>query len=420
MSASSRATSRNEITLNDKGVIVARISGPQNQETSRMVGEEIKKLAYERKASGQRVLILCDLSSLRPKDVAADARREARTLLDNVSFDKAAVYGAGSWLTFIMYLVKVAGLSQKVQFFKAKRNALQWLEDVHPQLQRSSLAAWFGVIIGLIGLLALCGWQLDNKYFMSWIPAFRPINPISALGVFIMGIGFILYWMRKIRWLRLTGVISLCIGVGALLPFGIDYLLYGTRVAAYGEKAFIADSAAICFIAMGVVALVAARNGRWVRPVEYAAVLVMGSLALINIFGQLYAQEWLHGLSGNFTMAYNLAFAFALATAGLILLVLYRKMKINLLTRVTWAGWLIVAVLIFVQVATYTLWDQANARQRSDTAAVFTKNAQSIEEVLTDRFAAYTNALRGYQGLFASSNTINQVEFESYYNATEI
>ena len=57
----------------------------------------------------------------------------------------------------------------------------------------------------------------------------------------------------------------------------------------------------------------------------------MGVIATINIYGQLYSHDFIYGISENFVMALNLAIAFFITAAGMIILVLLRRTKTALL-----------------------------------------------------------------------------------------
>jgi len=411
----------NDVSVNDKGVIVISVKGPQTRETMRDIGKKVQELAGKKRARGERVFIFTDISGLSLASTSSSARQEARTVLANVSFDGAAVFGQGAWMALIMYLTRVTG-AKGIRFFTNKRAAEAWINhEIKPkEARQSAVGIWTGLVLMAIGIVTLMGWQLHNGILMSWIPGLRPMNPMSAVGIMIIGLGFATYWARKVLWLRIGGMVTILIGVFALSPISIDYILYGGQVLALGPHAQIADSAALCFIAMGIVPLIAGRTQWWVRPLEYIAAAVLGGLSLLNIFGQLYAHDWLYGIGSNFVMAFNLAVAFLITTIALVILVLYRQLGENVLTRISRTGWLIVVVFVLLQAATYGSWVQTVARNQAESSSAFMASARSVRNTLQGRFDAYTNALYGFQGLFIASNSVSQGEFENYYDMTNV
>ena len=421
MEQSAKIHGSNSVRLDDKGVIVLEIRGKQTKQAVEQLTAHVSDLAETRRRQEKRVLIYTDMSRLKLSDATPESRQAARKAMTVVKPDRAAIYGSGPLATFIMYAARAIGLGDKNRLFKSKRQAYTWLlhERDSRDLPRASLIA--GLALIAIGASALMGWQFNNDHLTSWITSLRPINPLAAVGLIGAGVGTVCYWARNIRWLRAAGVGALALGTVALLPFHIDYLLFGGRVTAVGGHAEIADSAAVCFITMGIVGLIADRKGKWVHPLEYGLASILLGFALFNIFGQLYAHDLLYNsLGDNFVMAFNLATGFAIAGGALILSILYRQIGKNVVTSVTRAGWLIVIVLILVQVATYSMWSQAIARNEIASSSTFLRDAHVVEDALKDRFAAYTNALHGFEGLFLASNTVSQGEFQAYYNATDV
>ena len=422
MRRSQNTHEQNNVTVNDKGVIVITISGPQTQDTVRTLGEQIIAITTEERAKGHQILFFTDISNLRVSEVSSGARQEGRRLM-SVLPEKGAIYGKAVWVGFIAYLVKVTGMSKKMQFFTNRRKALAWvtaLDDTYSTKRPSRIALITGMVIMVIGLLTLMGWQIDTILLTRWIATLRPMNPIAAVGLLSVGYGFILYWFGRLKLLRWAGVFDIALGVAALLPLHIDTLLYGNKIIATGVHGELADSAALCFIATGIVALVVGRTQRWVRPLEIIMTFIIAVLAFVNLFGQMYAHDWIYGISGQFVMAYGLAAAFFIAAVSSTLVLAYKGTGVNVLTRVTRTGWLIVSVLVLVQAATYGAWLQAQGRNEASASAAFMTDAKDIETALTNRFDAYTNALFGFQGLYLSSSTVNQGEFEAYYNTTNI
>ena len=419
---SRQVESANHIAIDSKDRIVVVFRGVQNRET--VHNAEIKLIHFSEKlrTSGKKVHILADVLSITPSDATSEARQQARTMLSNVPFDRMAICGKGSVLTLAAYIARFSGKSSHVQFFHKEAKAIKWLDSTDTYVSKqATISRVSGFALLIIGVLGLIGWQLDNPYLTSWVPTLRPINPISAIAVVIFGIAFLTYATQKINLLRWVGILSIAIGTAALLPLGIDTLLWGHKVAAFGIDGHISDAAAICFITMGIIALVTNHTQwQWRRWIEATMAGVIGLVGIINVYGQLYIQDSLYDSHPYLIMSFNLAVAFVITSITLIVMLTYSKVPNNSLWRVSRLSLLIIVVLILTQIATYASWSQATARNTNDKQAIFTNDAQSIYNGLEDRFTAYTNLLYGFQGLFKSSDVVTEGDFEEYYKATQV
>jgi PAS domain S-box-containing protein len=406
--------------ITNEDIIELTIQGRQTRDTVLQMGESIRDEIKDLRSRGKKIQIMADISGMSVKDSTSGSRQESRKLLASLAVDRAAIYGKGAWMGFIMYLIKVTGTAKNIRFFTSKRKAQHWLktENQPGRKLRSQVGLVTGSILMLIGIFTLIGWQIDNDYLKSWIPTFRPMNPLSAVGLIIMGVGFICYWIKKLHWIRLTGAAGIGLGLAALSPLRIDAILFHDKVIAAGVHAQLADSAAICFIAMGVGALVAGRNWRVLWLIEYILIGVVGLLSVVNIFGQLYAHDWIYGIGSNFVMAYNLAIAFTVSITAFVFLIIYRRWKVSVVAEVSRVGWLIVIVLLLVQVATYGAWTQTINTNATTASANFRASANEIEGALTKRFSSYIDALYGFQGLFLASENVSKGEFGTYYRTT--
>lgn len=419
MLQSANTHGQNTITVDDKGIIVITIRGKQTRESMRALRPEYLTIAEKIKEKGSSVHIFVDMSRIKLRDISSESRQEVRLAMREAKYDRAVIYGNGTLLTLMMYLIRVASMGKRVQFFTNKSRALRWLTETSTA-SRPIPTLLAGIIIMIIGATALLGWQLNNHHLMSWITSLRPINPLAAVALIITGFATACYWADKIKVLRWSGLGALLLGIAALLPLHIDYILYGGRMTAYGAHVAIADSAAVCFIAMGIVGLVANRKQRWAHPLELICASALTAIALFNIFGQLYAKEALYSFTPNFVMAINLAVAFAIAGTVLFMTVYYRKSGKNVLLNISRAGWLIMSVLIIVQLVTYGVWSQSIANNKASAWNAFQTDARSVQDALHDRFAAYTNALYGFQGLFKASSNVSKGDFDAYYKTTNI
>jgi PAS domain S-box-containing protein len=410
---------RNEVRTNEQGVVVSIWRGPQNAETVTEVGRQIEEQLLALKAVGKKAMLLVDITAIRAADTSTEGRVAAKRLID-LPADATAIIGKGKMMAMAMFTLRFIKRKSVYRWFNNQRAGLNWLladeKETGPRMAVSSAVA---VIVALIGIMALIGWQTSNPYLTRLIPELRPINPLAAASLVMMGVGFMAYAVNNVRLLRITGGFGIAVGVASLLPLHVDTILFSNQLAHAGAHTNLADSAAICFIAMGITAFITTRTERWVLPVEYALTGLIVLLALFNVFGQLYAHDFIYGISDSFVMAFNLALAFLLAGGGLLLLIVYRQTG-DILGLVSRSTWLIAAALLFVQVATFIGWDQSIRRNISDSGQEFDKKVQDINRSVDGRLQAYIDALHGFRGLYAASTTVSQGDFDAYYKALDL
>lgn len=411
----------NEVLVTTRGLVVVKMHGPQDVGTVRALGKELIGHAAKLAEHNKKMTVYIDIKDLSNTAGSSDARLEAKRLLSEIPAEAIAVVGLGAVGTTLQYMFRVAGVSRRAHFFTSERKARAWLDDVgRPQHKPLNVGLIAGIVIGLIGITVLVGWQINNDHLTHWMLDLNPMNPVAAVGLVAVGVAFICHWARQIRVLRYLAVGGVVLGVSAILPFRIDNLLYGDKVTAIGAHAQIADSAAICFIAIGIVGLILGRKARWVRIGEYTAATVIGVLSLCNIFGQLYAHDFIFSIGGGFVMAYSLAVAFSVASAGFFILITYHQLDKNILMQLNRATWLIILSLTVLQGVTYAAWQQAVARNESESRHALTLRMDSVQALTSSRLQAYTNSIKGFTGLFAASDYVSQKDFTNYYNSLDL
>ncbi len=406
--------------MNENGVIVLTMRGKQTRETVKALNKDFLSYTTTLREQNKKVLALVEIQTLRIPDSTSEARLEGRHLLSDLSVDACAILGSSVLASMALYVIRASGAGKNIRFFTNRHKANRWLETMRtPKPKPLRLGPFAGIVMITIGVSVLAGWQLNNAVLTRWMPSLRPMNPLSAIGITIIGSGFIAYWAKKWQWLRWGGSLTIALGLAALLPLHINYLLYGDRLTASAAPVQIASSAAFCFITMGLVALLAGRKGRRIEVAEYLAALIIGSLAAVNIFGQLYAHDFIYSL-GNFVMAWNLAIAFLICAAVLLLLVMYRQLGKNVLQQISRTGWLVVLTLLVVQAATYGAWQQAINRNHMETTQALRIRTDDIRSVAASHIQAYTNSLRGFSGLFAASDYVSPSDFSTYYQSLDL
>jgi PAS domain S-box-containing protein len=411
----------NTVALDSNGVVVITLHGKQSRQSVRDISTRTTEIVAQLHADRKHASVLTDLTHISIADVTGSASLEARRYR-TAAGDATAIVGHRGLAALSAYMQRLAG-AKNVRYFTNERDARNWLEgrDNKTRKTKSSASLAAGCLIFAIAIMTLIGWAGDSQYLMRWIPHLRPMNPMAAVGLLAGSIGFCAYWFGNIKVLKITGLIGAAIGVAALLPLHIDTILFGDKVRLYGTHAQLADSAALCFIAWGLSPFTVQIRKHWLRRgLQYVIALALLGLGIFNLVAQLYAHDFIYGISPTFVMAFNLAAAFTVTGIAMVLMVLYRKMGHGILGQVTRVGWLLVAVLILVQGATYGAWMQAIDRNKTDATKAFTDKVDDIQSSLQVRVNAYLTTLQGFKGLFASSDYVDQGEFQSYYDSLSL
>lgn len=408
-----------ELHVDSKNRIIITFHGKQTAEGIKALGIELKKTADKIRAQGKKVLIVSDARALKLPDVSSGARIEGKKVLQ-IPFDANAVISSHHLLQVFLYLAQASGQASRIRFFKSERKAFAWFNDiVHPKPAVSVVHWVAGAAIGLIGISALTGWAIGNVYLMSWLPSLRPINPMGAVGLLIVGYSIVALWYRHTKHARTGGWLSIILGLSTLLPLPIDRILFADKVAAAGAHTQLADSAGLCFVLLGLVLISMGRRHRLINIAQYTISGCVVGIVLFNMFGMLYAHEYMYSVSDSFVMAFNLAIGLGIA-AGAFIVVLVQTRNRNVLQRVSRTGWLILLALILLQVATYGSWSQAHARNKADSSQAFATRSDDIRDDVDQRLNAYKDALYGFKGLYSSSDYVDQREFQNYYESLDL
>jgi PAS domain S-box-containing protein len=410
---------RNSVSVEAGGLVVITLRGKQTGDSIRAVSEESIRLAAQGTSHGPVVGTLTDVRGLKLNDITSEARMMSRKYMQ-VQTARSAIVGGRGVMGLISYLQRLSG-TKNGRMFTNPREARAWLlgHGRNKGVGKSAASLISGTLIVAIGISALVGWHTGNAYLTSWLPHLRPINPMAAVGLIIGGAGFIAYWFKKPTLLKVTGALGALLGVAALL-LPIDELLYGEKLRALGGHTQLADSAALCFIAWGLSPFTVKLRASLRLPLQYLCGAVLLGLGMFSMFGQLYAHDFMYGISPSFVMAFNLAAAFTVAGVAMALLVIYRKLGHGILGQVSRVGWLLVAALVMVQAATYGAWAQSVGRNTTKSQQDFSQQTDSVRIALEERLTAYLDALQGFGGLFAASEVVDQGEFEAYYDKLDL
>lgn len=118
---------KNQVVLDQHGIIVINVVGDQTSDTVRQMGTQIAKLIDSRRKQNSPVLILDDLSQMGQTDTAA--RKQVAELARRLNFDRAAMLGNGSPMMRYgtTFMIRAFGQVDKVRYFDDRAKALEWL-----------------------------------------------------------------------------------------------------------------------------------------------------------------------------------------------------------------------------------------------------------------------------------------------------
>lgn len=409
-----------ELYIDQDDHIVITFHGKQSGPGIKALGAKLDKAAAEMRAKNKKVLIISDARGLKLSDVTSAARIEGKKVLQ-APFDGNAVISKGHLLQVFLYLAQASGQSHRIKFFRDARKAHHWLDNVaHPKQPPLTIDWLFGGLIMLTGLAALWGWHSNNTVLTAWLTGLRPINPMGAVGLVLLGYALIAWRFQRIQHVIAMGWLLAALGLAGLLPLSIDHLLFGTEVSRSGVHTPLADTASLCFLLIGLV-LVSMRfkANRLLFLMQCTVTGFTNIFAVALIYGMVYAHDFVYGVSNSFILAFNLATGLALGSLALFFILLHRR-RMNVLTQVSRIGWLIIAAVIGLQLITYVSWRQSIERNKADSSQAFLARADAVSNDLKQRLQAYIDALYGFRGLFGSSDSVDQGEFESYYDSIDL
>ena len=203
-------------------------------------------------------------------------------------------------------------------------------------LQMKRVLYLINVVVVVVPLLVLVGWQFDVEFLKRPIPASVVMNPVTAVCILFSGFAFYLLseQSRKSTYLltaRVLATLVLIIGLLKLsavftgINIGIDTVLYRQRLLADHSDSnpnTMAPNAAFAFVFYACALLLLSWSGwRRLKFANYLAVLVL-MVSLFSIIGYLYHVKVYYGLPSFYPMAIHTAFSFLLLS---LLMLLYNN-----------------------------------------------------------------------------------------------
>jgi signal transduction histidine kinase/DNA-binding response OmpR family regulator len=161
-------------------------------------------------------------------------------------------------------------------------------------------------LIAIVGVAVLLGWQFDIELLRAGLSGRTPMNPATALALFLSGCALWMHHQARgrpdpapLRWLALAAA-SLVIALGVITLTGyfighnlrIDQLLFGAQLS--GNRIAPNTGFALLLIGVALWLLISARHNR--RAPEQVVALVPIGVALISLFGYAYSAEGMYRL----------------------------------------------------------------------------------------------------------------------------
>ena len=407
-----KATSaKNEIVIKDN-IIHVTLCGKQTKALAEEALDQFKTAIAHLKSQDKKVYVWVDVRGMGPKDVTMESRLAMKEAFRQ-PFDALSAVGRSKLMEVAMYLINAGDAKSRARYFSSERKARKWLDEMrHPSHRRERLTLFCAAAVALIGITGLVGWVIDNVYMTSIWTTLRPINPLVCLGLLMVSLGLIGVWRRNknIQLISALGIILL--GGLALSPLGIDNALFGSKMEAVHQRTGFSDMAAVSFLAIGLILLIARSKRVWVIILREMIALALLIATLFSIFGLLYADDQLARLNISLLMSIPASLAFQFAGVGLILDL--QRFKDRKRWQISGIGWAIFVVIGLVQSVTYLAWTASLSNNKHDAETAFQQNMTEIEDDIEKRIRAYVDGLYGYRGLFASSDKVDEAEFNAY------
>ncbi len=410
----------NDVIFSDQGVVTITLRGKLEHEALRRI-IHTASTAYERYSAAEKKYIIIDCTHISTTDTDAKSRQALRNLLTLQRVDEFVFVGAADTLALIKYLAKTTSHSAKIQYSTSLEAAYIKIQKVSStqRQRRHPISLITSIIIGILGSLFLIGWAASVPLLRTILPGAPPVNPTAAVALIATSYCFFSYWRRAVWHTRAMAFLGIGLSVSALLNTGADQLLFKDQLSIMGDYQGMSLSAAICFILLSFITLTEGTKKRWQWLMQYFFGIVITFFSLFMLFGQLYARTGLYELPHALILPFGLALALFISGVSIVVIVINRGSG-NVLKNVSRAGWLIVSILVFVQIITYSAWLQTKNLATQQAQMAFNQQVNTLNDSVKDRVDAYINALHGFRGLFKASDFVSEMDFKEYYASLDL
>lgn len=408
----------NKIHLDQDGIIRIQVEGIQDTAALEQLYDKLDRLIKQLRAQNKKIYLLSDTTHIDMSSGGKDSGRAARKLF-TLEVDRWALVGNSKLISFGTFLARSTKPSINIRHFRTINQAKRWLKDgtyERTSLPRRDIALIAGVLLIIIGLTTLVGWQISNRYLVSLVTTLQPINPLISIGILLTGVGMICYWKQALTLVRLIGASGVLLGIISLLPLDADRILYNSHPFLNEPHSSVSNSAALCFIAIGICAYFRQTASKKIKVMQLVLASFVVVLSAANIFVVLYARGWAYALPGEFVMAFFSSAAFFIAGIVTVLLVIFRTNG-DILIDIGLSRWATIVAIIALQVATYGTWSTVSNQNLRISNAAFDSETELITNSIESDFHGYVHLLKGFEGLFKASTSVSEGDFSEYYKA---
>ncbi len=289
--------------------------------------------------------------------------------------------------------------------------------------QCSFAAKVFVLIILLVPVLVWVGWITNTSVLTRIISQFTPMNPLTAVLFFSVGVFFASgIWgneksERRLR--RFVGIFAITIGGIMLLKYILDIDLHVDQILFHSKLGInrMAPTTGANFFLLGLVFLIFNRS-----RVVYFALISIILVSLYALVAYLYNFVGIYGQTIFNPMALHTATLFLIASIYSLryfkswnsqMTVLLRKK--NLLTPV-----ILIGIFVFSMLVVGGAWFFVKNSVEGQSRVKFENQAEQIASFIESRMNLYGTVPYGLQGLFAASETVSEDEWHRYVEMLDI
>lgn len=279
-----------------------------------------------------------------------------------------------------------------------------------------------GSVVVVVGVLMLVGWGASVVPFYTLGSLDRPVNPLFALIIAILGGVIVIrsWYEHKERFtsmigcaIFLVGCVEL-LGLYGILPFVVDEVLFPTRTGEALAHISILSTLALCYIGLSI-GCFRFTKFKQLRVGELLSLIValLSFLAVLSFFFPSL------GVSDIRLFAHiSLQEALCLLLVGVSLYILHRLQGSD---RVVWRGHISVLFVCVLCVITTVIciWFFSRGIEHENEAEFSATTLDAID-LVQDRIELDENILRGGLGLIAASEQVERDEWHSYVQAIGI
>ncbi len=416
------------VELSDDHIIVCRLVGEITGDVAAASMRETRVLAERVRTEGYTPLLLIDISQITKQ--TSEARTRAKEL-NTMKIERVAICGGHQGIVLAgKYIARAAGMEGYTHFFKTEETARDWLvSGVEKSATDSTLAkrSIVSLLMIILSVGALVGWQLDVPVLRSIVPDLAPMNPMTAatalllaLAIISMSKGWHAGHIRRMI-VNVVAMWSVFFGVAVLARYlfsvdtGLDAILFADKLEWGRFSGRASSSAGILFLCAGTMlsVLLGTQRQAWTRHIFFALSGLIFLMTMSVLIGYSFGFDSLtFGGSTPISIATTLVFI----CFNFVIVGLSKPTKSYLVSiRIFYAYWQAIVVCLLLILATGISWQQVKHNINDNVAAESRQAFLKAENTLASRLHAYSDALNGYKGLFAASDDVSPAEFNNYF-----